>query len=283
MLKERLSLGKESDVADLKEFGPAAENFDIGEITAAECENCQYKEYPSSLKIEDGKLWNSAPPIHAQILVATGKTDWVHNIGDEPSPFGEVCRELGAVSKDFEEIVGGNVRVNGTDMEWEEGDSKVTVIVLPQFIKVETTPEKCVEDVRAILQVKPGDTPPQGTKELKDKGFVLLCSHRTRDKRCGVTAPIMRDALVSELRQEDLFSDLNDDDDEGGIKLAFCNHVGGHKFAANVMIYKNDGTAVMFARIRPEHAHVIVQKAIIGNTIFPEYTRSCAKNAEYEW
>jgi len=280
-LKEKLKLGRSEEQAEaLKDI---AKDFDVAEISKEDCGDCAYKDYPSSVNIEGGELLNSAPPTHAQILVATGQHDWKHDISEEPALWGQVCRELGESLDDLKALAGGTVRINGTDMEFDDDDETVTVVVLPQFIKIETTPEKCVADVKAALQTKPGGSPPPGTTVLKDKGFVLLCSHRTRDKRCGVTAPLIRDALCAELRQEQLQSDLNDDDDEGGIKVALCNHVGGHKFAANVLIYKNDGTAVMFARMRPMHAHQLVQKAIIKDTVFPEHTRSCVKLESYEW
>jgi glycerol-3-phosphate O-acyltransferase/dihydroxyacetone phosphate acyltransferase len=66
---------------------------------------------------------------------------------------------------------------------------------------------------------------------------VLLCSHKTRDARCGQSAPILRKELERHLRPLGLFRDL-DDERPGGVGIYFINHVGGHKYSANMMVYR---------------------------------------------
>lgn len=260
-----------------------AQNYIVGEFTEEDLSGCTAC-YPKFLSIDDGPLFNSATKISAQILVATGQRNWLKDIGDEKKPWGEVCRALGANSEQLEEISGGLVRINGTDMEFEDanGTSKVAVIVLPQFIRVNTSADHCVSDVARILQIQKGQPPPPNTIPVLDRGYILLCSHRTRDKRCGITAPIMKQALDIELRHEGLYRDPYDDEKEG-IRVVMCNHVGGHKFAANALIYKNTGMALMLARLRPEHARAIVQKTILKEIVVPENVRFCTKLESFTW
>lgn len=67
--------------------------------------------------------------------------------------------------------------------------------------------------------------------------LVLLCSQRTRDARCGQSAPLLRRELERHLRPLGLFRDLGDER-PGGVGVYFISHTGGHKYSANVMVYR---------------------------------------------
>jgi hypothetical protein len=71
--------------------------------------------------------------------------------------------------------------------------------------------------------------------------LILLCSHKTRDARCGQSAPIIKKELERHLRPLGLLRDL-DDERPGGVGIYFVSHVGGHKFAANMLVYRRAGT-----------------------------------------
>ncbi|RDH39735.1 hypothetical protein BDQ94DRAFT_177074 [Aspergillus welwitschiae] len=106
---------------------------------------------------------------------------------------------------------------------------------------------------------------------------ILLCSHRTRDARCGQSAPLLRKEFERHLRHLGLYRDM-DDERPGGVGIYFINHVGGHKYAANVIIYRRrdfewykkteegageteeEGAAqgIWLARVRPQDCENIV-------------------------
>ena len=67
--------------------------------------------------------------------------------------------------------------------------------------------------------------------------LILLCSQRTRDIRCGQSAPLLRKELERHLRPLGLYRDL-DDERPGGVGIYFISHVGGHKYSANMMVYR---------------------------------------------
>lgn len=256
--------------------------YPVDKITPDECQDCEL-HYPAKFSIdEDSPLYGSAKPAHAQILIASGRTNWTHDSGDEPEAWGQVKKKLGDASSSFEEIVGGAVRVNVSDLEEDSDPNKVKVIVLPQFLEVITTPENCVSDVTEILSIKDTSLRPAKFQVRNERGFVTVCSHKTRDKRCGISAPILRQALETELRDVDLYRDF-DDDTPGGVRVVYSDHVGGHKFAANCFIYQNDGQCILMGRVRPEYARAIVQKTILHNTVFPDLVRNCSKLQAYEW
>jgi hypothetical protein len=78
------------------------------------------------------------------------------------------------------------------------------------------------------------------TRPIPHSYLILMCSHKTRDARCGQSAPLLRKEFERILRPMGLYRDLHDDR-PGGVGIYFINHVGGHKYSANVMIYRREG------------------------------------------
>lgn len=66
---------------------------------------------------------------------------------------------------------------------------------------------------------------------------ILICSQKTRDARCGQSAPLLKREFERHLRALGLYRDT-EDERPGGVGIHFISHVGGHKFSANVMIYR---------------------------------------------
>lgn len=58
--------------------------------------------------------------------------------------------------------------------------------------------------------------------------LIMICSHKKRDARCGISAPILRKEFEKHLRVHGLWRDINDNR-KGGASVVFINHVGGHK------------------------------------------------------
>jgi (2Fe-2S) ferredoxin len=88
----------------------------------------------------------------------------------------------------------------------------------------------------------PAIPPPISAPTLKarpcpHKYLILLCSQKTRDARCGQSAPLLLKEFQRHLRPLGLDRDLHDER-PGGVGIYFISHVGGHKFSANVMIYR---------------------------------------------
>ncbi|KAL0633950.1 hypothetical protein Q9L58_007133 [Maublancomyces gigas] len=117
--------------------------------------------------------------------------------------------------------------------------------------------------------------------------LILICSHKRRDARCGISAPILRKEFERHLRPLGLWRDLSDMR-AGGVKVLFINHVGGHKFSANVIIYRKqdregsregedrdemNGRAeeamqgIWLAKIAPRHVEGIVKHTILEGRV----------------
>lgn len=78
---------------------------------------------------------------------------------------------------------------------------------------------------------------PLRSRPCPHSAVILLCSQRTRDVRCGQSAPLLRKEFERHLRPLGLYREL-DDERPGGVGIYFVSHVGGHKYAANVIVYR---------------------------------------------
>ena len=138
-----------------------------------------------------------------------------------------------------------------------------TVLLLPAFLLVDNVSPAAVPTlIESVVNRAPTTTTPLGpvgipasipapqpegtpagpprdlaTRACPHRAVVLLCSQRTRDARCGQSAPLLRRELQRHLQPLGLYRDL-DDERPGGVGIYFVSHVGGHKYSANVLVYR---------------------------------------------
>lgn len=98
------------------------------------------------------------------------------------------------------------------------------------------------------------------------KPTVLICGHGGRDQRCGILGPILQS------RFREAFASRNIDADVGLI-----SHIGGHKYAGNVIIYLPPGmegnawagSGIWYGRIGPDNVDGLVESTIVeGKIVF---------------
>lgn len=148
-------------------------------------------------------------------------------------------------------------------------DTSTTVLLLPSFTMFDNVTPSTVPDLihnhvnksptnmTPLIHSSPPQNRPPSAKSAKSHTsvpstliprdcphdyLILLCSHKTRDARCGQSAPLLRREFERHLRPLGLYRDLHDER-PGGCAIYFINHVGGHKYAANVLIYRRVGSA----------------------------------------
>ena len=91
--------------------------------------------------------------------------------------------------------------------------------------------------IPASLPPPDPSVPALTTKDCPHHAVILMCSQKTRDARCGQSAPLLRKEFERHLRPLGLYRDLHDER-PGGVGIYFISHVGGHKYSANVMVYR---------------------------------------------
>lgn len=292
-----------------------AKEFEIASCSPSDCESCTHK-YPSSLSIDkDMPLWGTVKPWQHHLLVATGKTDWVHDVTGES---GTLAHALDANESkwrpDNSRIVISNSSLPPSDeyFEWS-GDAAHKpnrLLLLPEFLYLDgITPDSATADMSAVMTAvdktrksletnEKSDVPhpalpasllsqltvssPTRITPAGELAYIFLCSHRTRDKRCAITANILQKAFNERLSELDLYRDASDDR-PGGVKVACVSHVGGHKYAANVIIYTKSGNAIWLARIAPEHVNKVLECCVLKGEVFPELLRGAFKTNPVGW
>ncbi len=184
----------------------------------------------------------------------------------------------------------------------------VTPVSVPQLINhhistAPTTTTPLLAPTPTPPPEKPRQSSPFETRPCPHKYLILMCSQRTRDARCGQSAPLLKREFERLLRPLGLYRDQHDQR-PGGVGIYFISHVGGHKFSANIMVYRRadavrkeqngeveegvDGSTssipeaeknrlregaqcIWLARVRPEDCEGIIKYTVLqGKVVKPE-------------
>ncbi|KAM3416714.1 Actin patches distal protein 1 [Cercospora zeina] len=295
-----------------------------GDECLHDCSSCSIA-YPRKFAIdEEDKLYGHINGFARHLIVATGETDWVRSVEDVKGSVME------AVGEHINMVEGGTLMLSASNIPPPDipgnhigpygVDRPTTVLLMPSFTYIENvTPKHVLELIQSVINTAPTATmplEPEGTRDSNGdvphtalpspptklpaglslracphKYIILLCSQATRDARCGQSAPLLRKELERHLRPLGLYRDLHDER-PGGVGIYFISHVGGHKYSANMMVYRRaepprsvqqqiNGTSketegeaaqcIWLARIRPEDCENVVRYTVLqGKVVKPE-------------
>ncbi|KAL1923519.1 uncharacterized protein VTP21DRAFT_8499 [Calcarisporiella thermophila] len=125
-------------------------------------------------------------------------------------------------------------------------------------------------------------------RKLPYDSIILICSHRKRDKRCAITAPFLRDEFEKTLSSHGIFCVGFDNsrylkdagllcdmaEEQRGVVVYMVSHIGGHKFAGNVIVYTQKGQrGIWYGRVTPCHAEPIVYQTILHGKVIRDLYR----------
>lgn len=133
-----------------------------------------------------------------------------------------------------------------------------------------------------------------------DEVLVLICGHGGRDARCGIMGPLLRDEFEAkvdlvaggqfEVRtgpvqvardpEAPALEGNSTQPAKTGVRVGLISHIGGHKFAGNVIIYIPPGLqldgrphplaghGIWYGRVEPQHVEGIVKETVVkGNVV----------------
>jgi len=143
----------------------------------------------------------------------------------------------------------------------------------------------------------------QGVKDVEDL-LVLICGHGGRDMRCGLFGPVLREEFSTALKRADfnlltgpveVASTSSEDTkllsgkaskDKTAARVGLISHIGGHKYAGNLILYippgmklkdgKDNplaGCGIWYGRVEPKHVEGIIKETIQGGMVIEELFR----------
>ncbi|KAI0011097.1 Sucraseferredoxin-like protein [Xylariaceae sp. FL0662B] len=143
-----------------------------------------------------------------------------------------------------------------------------------------------------------------GVRDVEDV-LVLICGHGGRDKRCGIFGPVLQAEFERQLPKAGIDVLHGPAIDESvsaprlpattgeaprAARVGQISHIGGHKYAGNVIIYlpptfKNNagnahalaGHGVWYGRIEPKHVEGVIKETIIGGNVIAEHFRGAIR------
>jgi hypothetical protein len=226
-----------------------------GEDCLHDCDSCTVK-YPKGFKIdEDDDMYGKMNAWATHLVVATSKADWKRDVADEKGSVMEAVNNA-------KEPANGRMILSASNMPTPDNtadyNQPTTALLLPSLTLISnlqpsnvpllltsivspsittTSPLSTPISIPAILPDPAGLAPPLHTRPCPHNCVILMCSQRTRDARCGQSAPLLRREMERFLRPLGLYRDM-EDERPGGVGIYFVSHVGGHKYSANVLIYR---------------------------------------------
>jgi (2Fe-2S) ferredoxin len=202
--------------------------YDVDREYSAECE-CEY-----GFSRKDFKKGEIAGRItyhdkHVFVLTKLKATEWGKDFGKHG--FGSKLKT--ALKKRLADV---NIKCNVSFSEAADGEDAgdefhgvYSILVLPDMVKYLGVTEDDLDQLVDSI----GNKPVSGAKFKKEKfneTQIFVCCHKAKDMRCGVCGPRIFKAFVDKIPKS-AFKDQP-------VTIRRVNHLGGHKYAANIIIYQ---------------------------------------------
>ena len=128
-----------------------------------------------------------------------------------------------------------------------------------------------------------------GVLNIEYSPTILICGHGGRDMRCGIMAPALEGEFRRILLSRGFASAGSADDtvdDPTHANIGLISHIGGHKYAGNVIVYIPPkmtidtstephplaGKGIWYGRVEPKHVQGIVDETIMrGNVVIDHF------------
>lgn len=264
-----------------------------------------------------------------QILVCTGKEDWtsrIENDGDGED-WGGLIRGLkvllgrgGKYSDPYNNILVTNSSFPPAagassssissaflfpsfkyfpSIPVNVSQSEETDVDLSTFVRAFLLPEKLNNMHSSLPSSKRAEltrSPDLASKfsnaiDLKHSPTILICGHGGRDMRCGTIGPPLKAQFQHVLRSRGFSSAGIESivDRPAHANIGLISHIGGHKYAGNVIIYIPPGMTVdaggstapsplagkgiWYGRVEPRHVEGIVEETVIHGRVITDHFR----------
>ncbi|RUS22183.1 Sucrase/ferredoxin-like-domain-containing protein [Endogone sp. FLAS-F59071] len=274
-------------------------------VDADPCISCPdpcdtHRSLPFYLKIDhDIPLEGTMKPYGRHVVIATDRIDWAEDISDEQ---GSLAAALLDPNPEQPRIVTTNSSLTNLISTRPHSHD---VLLFPDNLLIGNVTARNAElfyDMfltnPPVLQGEDGEEVTHVPEMPSDSPFVvrvnmyehviMICSHKKRDKRCGIVAPLLKDEFVRVL------NDKNIVEGEGGAVVLMVSHIGGEfglhvllgweeeereiafGFAGNIILYSAQGRrGVWYGRVKVCHIRAIIERSIEQGRVLRELYRGC--------
>ncbi|GAA5977944.1 hypothetical protein JCM11641_004340 [Rhodosporidiobolus odoratus] len=157
----------------------------------------------------------------------------------------------------------------------EAGEPEVySATLYPDFLPIEALSTSSLPSLQKTLaSLPPVSAPPSPSSSSNPpRTHIFICTHTSRDCRCGDLGEPLYQALVKEAERRKVGGELNGKLSEGGVRIARVAHVGGHKWAGNALVYKDGGAGDWYGLLRASDAPQLLDYALSASPS-PWYAR----------
>ncbi|KAK9119825.1 hypothetical protein Scep_017918 [Stephania cephalantha] len=151
----------------------------------------------------------------------------------------------------------------GEGTEFSDGD----VLIFPDMVMYKGLTSDEVDEFGQNVLVK-GEVWDAKSSEALIGSHVFVCAHGSRDRRCGVCGPALIEKFNGEIKSRGL---------GGQVFVRSCSHVGGHKYAGNVIIFSPDSEGKVnghwFGYVSPDDVPGLLDEHIGKGVIFEKLWR----------
>ncbi|MCJ1401422.1 hypothetical protein MMC11_004635 [Xylographa trunciseda] len=233
-------------------------------------------------------LAGTKPPYAQHIVICTGRDDWPSRIENDEDP--NLAKELKGLIGPKGQFHDPSRPILVTNASFPtpapQPSPTASAYLFPAFQHVphiDLSPSGLAHFVRSAVLAAPThthqspDLPPPTTHALTAP-VILICGHGGRDKRCGILGPLLQAEFHRALEESST-------PNSAGAQVALVSHIGGHKFAGNVIVYLPPGfrvdgevaplagQGVWYGRVEPSHVEGIVAETVGRGRVVRELVR----------
>lgn len=186
------------------------------------------------------------------VLVCCGEEPWPERVEEADGLLGQIARE----SKEHRTTERWPFKV--TAVRTPPSGERYDLLVFPDRVAYRGVDDETWPTIRDghLRGGEPADVPGVPVDDVS--GFhVLVCVHRERDDRCGDCGPLVVEAFEAAASERDL---------DGGLTVHRSSHVGGHRFAGNVLVYPG---GAWYGYVRPDDVGTILDRHVKGEVWEP--------------
>ena len=197
-------------------------------------------------------LADSVKPYHRHAFACTGERSWPARLEEAPGLLGAMARDV----RDLREAEGPIPKLTATD-EPSRGPG-TDLLIFPEAVRYRIVD---FAEWRTVLadHLRGGGRASLESEALPGR-HVFVCVHMARDERCGNCGPPLRAAIEAAVAMRGL----------EGVTVRATSHVGGHKYAGNVIVYPE---GVWYGYVRPGDAERLVREHLVEGRILEDLHR----------